>query len=598
MAETKNSEGMAVGTGFATPNPWGAYTVYLMATNAKGQRTWRIENYLPQGATAQGSTMYLLEGAERALLVDAGQNTKEEMGKNDLKTIVRHLLGHDRFVVAITHGHGDHTGKVAQMTDRTVYFPDLDWPRTVTPNLVPIKEGGGATPNGPGQAVGQIALGGRTLRVINLYGHTPGSVGLLDVENQMICTSDAIGSGLVWAHFGTITQFADSVRHLRDVLRPLKNPVILPGHFYQINMGARGKPPVNGRMLDKQYVDDMLTVAEGVLKGSITGVAYPAARGGGILVAKFGTAEMTYNPSNLGFPGADITNGVVAAKFYLPDPAKGSYRATRFDWSGIIHSLQFQGHEYFGQWYARHDPLVHDAITGPVEVFDPVTGGPGYAEAAPGGRFVRIGVGVLEKPEEKPFAQFRTYKIVDPGQWQVRQGKGWIEFTHTLAGHYVYTKRVSLPGGKPEMIIAHSLTNKGPKEIRTSQYNHNFFMLDRKPSGPGLKIRFPFEPKAVSSLQGFLEIRGKELVHVKPFEPKQYAQSVIEGFGQTAKDYDIAMEQEATGAGVRITGDRPLSRINFWTIRETSCPEPYIDLRVPPGKTGKWSYRYRFYSLK
>ncbi len=312
LPENKDAEGRAVGNGFASANPWGADTAYLMATNTRGQRTWRIENYLPQGTGAQGSTMYLLEGADRALLVDTAQNTAEEMGKNDLKTIVRHLLGHNNdgsvkkapldFVVAITHGHGDHVGKNAQMSDRTIYFPDLDWPRTPTPNLVPIKEGGGASEHGSGKAAGEIELGGRNIRIINIYGHTPGSVGLLDSANNMIFTSDAIGSGLVWAHFGPITQYAESVRHLKEVLAPMDNPAILPGHFYQIAVGARGRTPVNGRPLDKQYVDDMLAVAEGVLKGTITGVPYPAVRGGKVLVAKYGSAEMTYDPAQLGTP--------------------------------------------------------------------------------------------------------------------------------------------------------------------------------------------------------------------------------------------------------------------------------------------------------
>ncbi|HLK57809.1 MAG TPA: hypothetical protein VKU00_14680, partial [Chthonomonadaceae bacterium] len=46
LPEQKNALGFATGTGFARPNPWGAYTAYLMATNVRGQRTWRIENYL------------------------------------------------------------------------------------------------------------------------------------------------------------------------------------------------------------------------------------------------------------------------------------------------------------------------------------------------------------------------------------------------------------------------------------------------------------------------------------------------------------------------------------------------------------------------
>jgi glyoxylase-like metal-dependent hydrolase (beta-lactamase superfamily II) len=297
------------GTGFASPNPWGANTAYLMATNARGQRTWRIENYLQQASMAQGSTMYLLDGSQRALLVDTAQNTPEVMGQNDLKTLVRHLLGHNNdgsvrsspvdFVAAISHSHGDHTGKNSQMSDRTIYFPDLDWPASAPANYVPMKEGGGATTHGSGTAAGEIVLGGRTIKAINIYGHTPGSLGFLDTENNMILTSDAIGSGLVWAHFGPITRYADSLRHLKAVLQPMDNPAILPGHFYQISAGARGKPPINGRPLDKQYVDDQLAVAEGVLKGTIAGKPYSAG-GPSVLVAQFGSAEMTYTEAGLG----------------------------------------------------------------------------------------------------------------------------------------------------------------------------------------------------------------------------------------------------------------------------------------------------------
>ena len=39
------------------------------------------------------------------------------------------------------------------------------------------------------------------------------------------------------------------------------------------------------------------------------------------------------------FPQAQITNGLIRVKLYLPDPKNGYYRATRFDWSGEIASL-------------------------------------------------------------------------------------------------------------------------------------------------------------------------------------------------------------------------------------------------------------------
>ena len=50
---------------------------------------------------------------------------------------------------------------------------------------------------------------------------------------------------------------------------------------------------------------------------------------------------------------------------------------------------------------------------------------PGYAEAAAGGTFVRIGVGVLRKPAgETSLQRFGRYEIVDPGTWTTEAGQG------------------------------------------------------------------------------------------------------------------------------------------------------------------------------
>ena len=80
-------------------------------------------------------------------------------------------------------------------------------------------------------------------------------------------------------------------------------------------------------------------------------------------------------------PQAEISNGPIHAKLYLPDPAIGYYRATRFDWSGAIASLEFQGHNYFGVWFPRYDPKLHDSITGPVEEYRTGESALGYADA-------------------------------------------------------------------------------------------------------------------------------------------------------------------------------------------------------------------------
>lgn len=44
------------------------------------------------------------------------------------------------------------------------------------------------------------------------------------------------------------------------------------------------------------------------------------------------------------FPQAEITNELIHARFYLPDAKDGYYRGSRFDWSGVMPELEYQGH--------------------------------------------------------------------------------------------------------------------------------------------------------------------------------------------------------------------------------------------------------------
>jgi hypothetical protein len=297
------------------------------------------------------------------------------------------------------------------------------------------------------------------------------------------------------------------------------------------------------------------------------------------------------------FPQAELSNSSIRATLYLPDAQEGYYRGTRFDWSGAISSLKWNGHEYFGPWFDRYDPKIHDAITGPVEEFLTGDSGLGYAEAKPGERFVRIGVGAVRKPEEPTYRRFETYEIVDPGKWTIKKSTSSIEFVHELgdtAGYaYVYRKTLRLI--KDSLVLEHRLRNTGRKPIATSVYNHNFFTLDRQPTGPDIVVRFPFDPRAARALNGLAEVRGKELVFLNEFVKGQTVFTEVEGFGATAKDYDFRIEHRRSGAGVRITGDRPLSKLLFWSAGLTVCPEPYIDASVEPGKESSWRITYQFY---
>jgi len=296
------------------------------------------------------------------------------------------------------------------------------------------------------------------------------------------------------------------------------------------------------------------------------------------------------------YPQTKISNKHVTMLLHLPDPEKGSYRGTRFDWSGVIYSLQYKGHEYFGYWKDTHDPLVHEDLSGPVESY--ITAGLGFEEAKAGGKFIRIGVGVLEKPDDKPYQWDHTYKILDHGEWLVNQGKDWIEFQHILNSDigygYVYTKRIELKSDEPGFTISHLLKNTGSKHIETDQFNHNFLIIDGEKSGPNIRLKYPYEISTDADLKGYMEIDKDELYFVKPMVNDNVWME-FQGYSSDVKDHKITVENTKTKTGVVITVDKPIYRMVFWACEITYSPENFIMIKVDPGKEDKWVSDYSLF---
>ncbi len=300
------------------------------------------------------------------------------------------------------------------------------------------------------------------------------------------------------------------------------------------------------------------------------------------------------------YPSVELSNGLVKMKLFLPDPEKGYYRGTRFDWSGVMPQLEYKGHSYFDEWKTTHDPGVHDDIVGPVEEFRTRGSALGYDDAKAGESFVKIGIGLLEKTDKPEYNFSYPYKIIKTGKWKVKSGADWIMFRQDFSDEsgwgYRYIKRISLARGRPEFTIEHTLRNTGSKHIETHQYNHNFFVIDGTPIGRDYALRFPFEVEAKRDLKGVMETRGKEFVFVQDLaEGSVFTE--LEGFSDSADDHEIVIENRKTGAGVKINGDRPISVFNFWTIKTTVCPEPYIELNIAPGEKEGWETTYLFYVI-
>ena len=313
-----------------------------------------------------------------------------------------------------------------------------------------------------------------------------------------------------------------------------------------------------------------------------------------------------------------ISNGELHATVYLPDGRRGFYRGTRFDWAGIVSALAYRGHQYYGQWYTRSDPRVHDfafegesndivtstccTIIGPVEEFKTNEKALGFDEARVGGTFIKIGVGMLRKDSET-YDVFKQYELVDAGKWTIRTYSDSVEFTQELddpaSGYaYVYRKTVRMVPGRAEMVLEHHLKNTGRLPIRSSVYGHNFLMLDRQTIGPDFTIIVPFQihsPQPPN--KDVAEIRGNRFVYLRELAGRDIVMAPLAGFSDSRRDNEVRIENRRVGAGMVIRGDHPLSHMFLWSIRSVLAVEPFITMAIPPGDEFDWNVTYDYYTL-
>ena len=219
-----------------------------------------------------GVNMYLVVGMEKALLIDTGN--PGNISPEDVKAITDLPL-----LVVNTHAHPDHSGSNSAFEKVYIHEADLEDGKMYSRGdveLIPIKEGY------------VFDLGGKKLEVIEVCGHTPGSICLLDAQDKLLFGGDTANTE-TWAFISDVPLETYKKNMERLYKRKDKYNRILPGH---------------NEVLPVSFIGDLITCADEILSGKAEQPTQPAqetARGltAGSLTHKYNNATIRYNPENL-----------------------------------------------------------------------------------------------------------------------------------------------------------------------------------------------------------------------------------------------------------------------------------------------------------
>ena len=137
--------------------------------------TWRIEDGFVR--------FFLLEGEEKAVLIDSGVNCP------NASDIAKDLTSKP-LILLNTHGDGDHTSGTDGFTH--IHIHPLDYVECDVKNRYPN------TSMVPLNAGDIIDLGERPLKIIHIPGHTKGSVAILDIAKRVLYAGDSVQKGHIY----------------------------------------------------------------------------------------------------------------------------------------------------------------------------------------------------------------------------------------------------------------------------------------------------------------------------------------------------------------------------------------------------------------
>lgn len=291
----------------------------------------------------------------------------------------------------------------------------------------------------------------------------------------------------------------------------------------------------------------------------------------------------------------------------IPDRDSGFCLGTRFDRAGVFGGIEYKGVAFSDKWYGVHDPSRHDCLTGPVEEFSQN----GYDDAVPGELFVKPGVGLLVRDSDGPYDWFHRYPVALEGRCRMEVSAKSASFRQRVEGAgygYDYRKEIVLGSEPGTFSIVHCLENIGVKPLSGYVYNHNFFTMGGRGTGPWTCFDFPFHPCGVWRQEyDSVAVEGCGFRFRRPLEKGEtvYMSDIHAADGESSYAFRMSsrlpmvQHEKAASAdaerlvSVEVSSDARMHHAVFWGIDSVACIEPHASYELMLGQAFQWTVRYR-----
>lgn len=263
------------------------------------------------------------------------------------------------------------------------------------------------------------------------------------------------------------------------------------------------------------------------------------------------------------------------------------YNRTRFDWTGFITQVMLDGTTTFCVPEAIDNSGTGGCgLCNEFGIMEPI----GFDDCPVGEWFPKIGVGILKRPDDKPYSFARPYELQQaPIRWE-RNGRSSVDVAVdpiTARGYAVrLAKRIEVEDNR--ITISYALENVGDKPIATREYIHNFLMVN---SGKArdFELHAPFDVTAWQ-WPDHIAAAADTARWLRP--PKNAMYVAMEPLAPGARKFSLT--HIPTGATVTEEDDSDWSKLTVWGTDRVISGEAFIDIRVAPGQMQRWSRSYTF----